>query len=286
MLTLLPLHQDFGIEIVGLDLGSADLAAVYPVLRALFEEHSLLLLRGQHLSDERQLALGRFFGPLEDREIGRAEPEICPVSNVVEGGVYAADDLRLLDLLANGLWHTDSTFLPVPALANLAQARVVPSLGGETEFASTRAGWRDLDATLRARLRGRVLRHRYGHSRGKIDPRLLSLDKISRWPEQRWPAVLTNPVNGRESLYIASHAYAVEGLDTAAGAALIEAAIEAVTLPEQVYSHRWQVGDLLIWDERAVLHRGRPWPYNEPRTLASICVSLQEADGLSAMRAA
>lgn len=278
------LHPRFGVEVMGLDLKATPLEAAYPPLRALFEEHSLLLLRGQHLSDARQLALGRLFGPLEDREPGRAAAEICPLTNETPEGLLPADDLRLVDLLANGLWHTDSTFLPVPALANLLQARVVPAQGGETEFASSRAGWAALDPALKERLRGRRLKHRLQHSRAKVDPRLLSLEKVSRWEGQSWPAVLANPVNGRESLYIASHAYEVEGLEPAEGAALIEAATAAVTGPGCIYSHRWRPGDLIVWDERAVLHRGRPWPPEEPRTLVSICVSLQDADGLAAMR--
>ncbi len=91
-------------------------------------------------------------------------------------------------------------------------------------------------------------------------------------------------MTGEESLCIASHAYAVDGMEPKAGVALIDRVIKAVTGPEAIYSHRWTPGDLLIWDELAVLHQGRPWPYDQPRRLASICVSLQDKDGLAAMR--
>ncbi len=281
---LIPLHPEFGQEVSAFELKAIQSDDAFAALRHLFEEYSLLLFRDQHLSDEEQLALARRFGPLEDRVIGRQEAEIAPVSNETAAGVLAADDWQLLALQANFLWHTDSTFLPVPALANILQARVVPSRGGETEFVSSRVGWRDLAPELKERIRDRALWHRYAHSRQKIDPEMAKREMFHLWDDQCWRAVIKNPANGKESLYIASHAYAVDGLEDAEGLALITEVTEAITQPDQVYSHRWQPGDVLIWDERAVLHRGRPWPYEEPRSLASICVSLQERDGLSAMR--
>lgn len=281
---LTPLHARFGVEVHGVDLGAVTATSGYPEIRAAFEAHSLLLFRGQDLDDEAQLACARLFGPLEDRE-ARPEPRICPVSNVTEAGVPAAEDDGLtLNLRANQLWHTDSTFLPVPALANVLQARVVPSAGGETEFVSTRAGWRRLAPALKARARGAVLRHRYAHSRARIDPALAREEMFTRWPDQAWRAVWANPANGEEALYVASHAFAVEGLGEAESAALIDALIAAVTPEEAIYSHRWRPGDVILWDERATLHRGRPWPYSEPRTLVSICVSARDCDGLADVR--
>lgn len=279
-----PLHRDFGLEVTGCDLGRLDEDGGFAEIRTLFEQHSLLLFRDQPLDDAEHLALGRRFGPLEDREDDRPEPEICLVSNEADEGVFDREAWQLLQLQANFLWHTDSTFLPVPALANLLQARVVPSHGGETQFVSSRAGWRDLDPALKAAIKDRYLWHSYGHSRAKIDPELARRELISKWSDQCWRAVITNPVTGAESLYIASHAYAVDGMEAAAGAALIEAIMTAITQPEAIYSHSWRPGDLLIWDERAMLHRGRPWPYEEPRTLSSICISLQDRDGLAEMR--
>ncbi len=281
---LVPLHPEFGREVVACDLRAISSGGDFAALRRLFEEHSLLLFGDQDLSDEEQLALARRFGPLEDRVAGRAQAEISPVSNETAEGVLSAEDWRLLQLQANFLWHTDSTFLPVPALANILQARVVPSSGGETEFVSSRAGWRDLDPALKERIEGRALWHRYAHSRQQIDSALAEREMFHQWDDQCWRAVIANPVNGLRSLYIASHAYAVAGMEEAEGAALIAEVMQAITRPEQIYGHPWRPGDVLIWDERAVLHRGRPWPYEEPRSLASICVSLQERDGLSAMR--
>ena len=279
-----PLHQDFAVEVHGVTLSGVTADSGYREIRALFERHSLLLFRGQQLDDEAHLAFARLFGPLEDREI-RPAPKIAPVSNIrADGSLTAPDDLHSLHLKANQLWHTDSTFLPVPALANLLQARVVPAEGGETQFVSTRAGWRALDPGLKARAREAVLWHRYAHSRARIDPGLAKQDLFTKWCDQAWRAVWPNPVTGEEALYIASHAYGVEGLSEAEGAALIDDLIEAVTGKAAVYSHAWRPGDVILWDERATLHRGCPWPADQARELVSICVSARTCDGLEQVR--
>lgn len=281
-----PIHRDFAVEIRGLQLCDLHAQAGYPEIRAAFEKHSLLLFRDQRLTDEEQLTLGRLFGPLEDR-IERPEPKICPVSNVTEEGrLTEPDDCHTLHLKANQLWHTDSTFLPVPALANILQAKVIPSRGGETEFVSTRAGWRKLSKDLKARLRDAVFWHRYAHSRAKIDPELAKEELFTKWEDQAWKAVWINPMNGEEALYIASHVFAVDGLAEEEGRELVENLIAAVTQEDAIYRHSWQLGDVIIWDERATMHRGRPWPYDEARTLASVCVSAQACDGLEEVRPA
>ncbi|MDH3668160.1 MAG: TauD/TfdA family dioxygenase [Paracoccaceae bacterium] len=275
------LHPDFGVSIAGVDLNAVTAEAGYPEIRAAFEEHSVLLFPNQHLDDEAQLAFARLFGPLEDR-IERPAPKIAPLSNRKEdGSVAATDDMKTLSLKANQLWHTDSTFLPVPALANVLQARTVTSTGGETEFASTRAGWQRLTSAQQDRARGAFLWHRFSHSRARIDPDLARQPEITKWKAECWRAVWPNPVNGAEAIYVASHAFAVEGMDQAEGAAFIDELIAAMTPPEAIYTHRWSPGDVLLWDERATLHRGLPWPYAEERTLVSICVTATPADGLA-----
>jgi alpha-ketoglutarate-dependent 2,4-dichlorophenoxyacetate dioxygenase len=261
--------------------------AGYPAIRRAFETHSLLLFRDQRLDDAAHLALGALFGPIEDRSQGKdgPDPKVSPVSNRREDGALAAeDDSRTLNLMANQLWHTDSTFLPVPALANILAARVLSSAGGETELVSTRAAWRDLPEDLKARARRAVVRHRYAHSRAKISPALAKEEMFAKWPDQAWKAVWRNPVTGEDALYLASHAYAVEGMAEDEGRRLIDALIAFATREGSVYSHAWRPGDVLIWDERATLHRGRPWPYGEERTLASICISARAVDGLDRMR--
>ncbi len=298
LMRLEPLHSKFGVEVKDIDLRSVDPSREYPAIRSAFEQYSLLLFRGQRLDDEGHLRLGALFGPIEDRSAGmngaaassgasgtRGAPRMDNVTNRLESGEIAAPDAdHTLNLKANQLWHTDSTFLPVPALANILAARVLSSSGGETELASTRVAWREMPEPLRARVRSATFRHSFSHSRSKVAPHLGEQQTFTRWGEQAWRALWRNPVTGEEALYIASHVCAVEGLSYEDGQALIEELMAFITRPGYVFTHVWQPGDVLIWDERATVHRGRPWPYEEERTLASICVSARDIDGLASLR--
>jgi alpha-ketoglutarate-dependent 2,4-dichlorophenoxyacetate dioxygenase len=285
-LTLTPLHPDFGVEVHGVDMREVTPTHLYPALRAAFEEHSLLLVRGQSLDDAAHLRFGALFGPVEDRSYGAMgdTPRMANVSNLRDdGSVAPPDDLLTLDLMGNQLWHTDSIFLPVPALANVLAARVLSSSGGETQLCSTRAAWRDVPDELRTRVDGAVFRHRLAHSRRDLSPVLVERHR-ARFPDQAWKSVWVNPVNGMGALYLASHTFGVDGLPAEEAQCLVDELIRFCTQPERVYTHRWLPGDVLVWDERATLHRGRPWPYDEERTLASICVSVSDADGVDSVR--
>ena len=283
-----PLHRAFGVDVSDVDLRQVTATHLYAEMRSLFEAHSLLLFRAQHLSDEHHLAFAKLFGPIEDRSNARMDGPARISYNVSnqnpDGSLYGEDDMRLLNLRSNMLWHTDSTFLPAPALANVLQARVVPDEGGATEFVSTRAGFSGLAPERRERLRELSFMHRYSHSRARIDPVLAQQPKFTMWADQEWRAVWANPVTGEEALYIASHAFEVSGMEADAGAKLIDDLLDAMTQADAVYSHAWQPGDVIVWDERAVLHRGTPWPYDQPRTLVSCCVTATSADGLDTMR--
>lgn len=284
---LTALHPLFGVEVHALDLRQVTAQGEYPALRQAFETHSLLLFRNQRLDDEAHLAFGALWGPIEDRSMGKngPKPQLDNVSNVLADNSIAPEhDVLTQNLMANQLWHTDSTFLPVPALANILAARVLSSSGGETELVSTRAAWRDLPIRLKDCMRNAVIGHRLAHSRSRISAELARQPRITRWADQRWRAVWPNPVNGTESLYIASHAFAVDHLGAVESQALIDELVTFATRPGTVYTHRWRPGDVLVWDERATLHRGRPWPYNEERTLASICISARDVDGLDQVR--
>jgi len=280
---LTALHDRFGIEISDIQLADLTKKDGYPEIRDLFEQHSLLLFRSQQFSDAQHLALAQLFGPIEDRDPGVDGPEakISPLSNVGDNEqVIDEHDLHVLQLKSNQFWHTDSTFIPQPALTNILRADVLPSSGGETEFVSTRVAWQDLPESLKGRTRERVFCHRFAHSRQKISKQLAQQTVIAKWSDQRWRSLWRNPVNGEDSLYLASHIFAVEGMDKAAGEALINDLVSFATQEQYVYSHQWKTGDVLIWDERATLHRGKPWPYHEARSLKSVCVTVRDCDGL------
>jgi alpha-ketoglutarate-dependent 2,4-dichlorophenoxyacetate dioxygenase len=162
--------------------------------------------------------------------------------------------------------------------------RVIPDCGGETEYASTRLAWERLDPALRARLANSFAWHDYAHSRGKIAPNLASPAERAALPPQCWRLAWTNPRNGRTALYIASHAYAIEGMETAAAQKLLGELIDAATAPGHTYLHIWRRGDVVMWDNRATMHRGRPWPANEARHMVRTTISATDADGLASVR--
>mgnify|MGYP000172385902 CR=1 FL=1 len=287
--TTTPITPAFGVEVTDVQLADVVPSGRFGELRALFEEHSALLFRRQDFSDEAHLELAKTFGQIEDRMADERKPgekfSIPKVSNVRENGTVTGEmDLHTLNLQSNFLWHADSTFISTPALTNIITARVVASEGGQTELASTRAAWAAMPEEMRARIRGRGIWHHFATSRKKISPELAKLPMFNKWPATHWNALWTNPVNGRDALYIASHAYKVDGYDEAESVALLDELMEFCTQPQFTYSHNWEVGDVLIWDQRATLHRGRPWPYEQPRTLSSMCVSVSETDGINEMR--
>ena len=283
-----PLHPDFGLIVHDINLSDVTANHLWPEIRHAFETHSALLFPKQVFDDETHLKIANLFGPIENREAmskGKDMPfEIPAVSNETKSGVSAAEGLHTLNLQANMLWHTDSTFLPIPALVNILTAKVVPDAGGETELASTRVGWATMPEHLKEPLQNAIIWHRLSHSRDRISRELGALPEMRRWPDRPWKSVWPNPVTGEDALYIASHSFAIEGFGPEDGQALIDAAIAHCTQPDHVYSHKWQTGDVLIWDERAVIHRGQPWDYSKPRTLKSICCSATDADGLSSVR--
>lgn len=285
---IIPLGPGFAAELRGVTL--ADVAgddAAYNAVRAAFEEHSVIVFREQEVTDEGQLAFSRRFGPLEITKVGSlgAGTNLVILSTIDENGKVVPADHRLaLRNKANQLWHTDSTFKPVPALASVLSARLIPARGGETEYVSTRLAWERLDPALRSRLENCFVWHDYAHSRGKIAPDLASAEERAALPPQCWRMVWANPVNGRSALYLASHAYAIEGMEQAAAQKLIAELIDAATAPGLTYAHGWRKGDVVMWDNRATMHRGRPWPAHEARLMVRTTISATEADGLASVR--
>jgi len=285
---IVPLGPGFAAELRGVRL--ADIAAddsAYNEARAVFEEYSVIVFRGQEVTDEGQLAFSRRFGPLEITKVGSlgAGTNLVILSTIDENGKVVPADHRLaLRNKANQLWHTDSTFKRVPALASVLSARVIPARGGETEYVSTRLAFERLDPALRERIENSFVWHDYAHSRGKIAPDLASAEERAALPPQCWRMVWRNPVNGRRALYLASHAYAIEGMEQKEAQKLLAKLMEAATAPGLSYAHGWRKGDVVMWDNRATMHRGRPWPAHEARLMVRTTISATEADGLESIR--
>jgi alpha-ketoglutarate-dependent 2,4-dichlorophenoxyacetate dioxygenase len=245
------------------------------------------VFRGQDVTDETQIAFSRRFGPLEVTKVGSEGfgTNLVILKTLDDEGKVVPEDHRLaLRNKANQLWHTDSPFKPLPALASVLSSRILPGRGGETEFVSTRLAFERLDPALRARLENSFAWHDYAHSRGKIAPDLASPQERAALPPQCWRLVWQNPVNGRGAIYMASHSYAIEGMELAAAQKLLGELMAAATAPGLSYAHSWQKGDVVMWDNRATMHRGRPWPPGEPRYMVRTTISATAADGLESMR--
>ncbi|HXH81334.1 MAG TPA: TauD/TfdA family dioxygenase [Candidatus Tectomicrobia bacterium] len=259
-----PLHPLFGVEILDVDVRRVDDAMFAAIVDA-FEEHSLLLFRGQTVGDEEQLAFSRRFGPLETRirsilTEARYSPEVSHLANIDDDGrLIPPGDKRNLFNAGNQMWHSDSSFKRVPALASLLSAREVPPEGGETQFASMRAAWDRLPAALQRSLEGKIAIHSFEYSRGLVGAGLLPPEHAAQVPPVPQALVRVNPRNGRRNYYVGSHACEIVGMPTDAARALLRDLLERATQPELIYTHRWQVGDLVMWDNRCMLHRGRPW---------------------------
>ena len=285
---IVPLGPGFAAELRGITL--AEIAAddrAYEAARAAFEEHSVLVFRDQEVSDEGQIAFSRRFGPLEITPAATqgAGTHLVILSTIDSDGKVVPGDHRLaLRNKANQLWHADSTFKSVPALASVLSARIIPGQGGETEYVSTRLAWERLDPQTRERLEHCLAWHDYSHSRGKIAANLVGPEERAALPPQCWRMVWKNPANGRRALYIASHAYVIEGMDETPAQKLLAELTEAATAPGLSYVHTWRTGDVVMWDNRATLHRGRPWPAHEARLMVRTTISARAEDGLDSVR--
>jgi alpha-ketoglutarate-dependent 2,4-dichlorophenoxyacetate dioxygenase len=284
---IVPLGPGFAAELRGVTIAEiASDGAAYSEVRRAFEEHSVLVFRDQMVDDESQLAFSRSFGPPEVTKVGSqgTGTHFVILSTIGEDGKVVPADHRLaLRNRANQLWHTDSSFKKVPALTSVLSARTIPTRGGETEFVSTRVAFERLQAGLRQKLENLFAWHDYAHSRGQIAPDLASPEERAALPPQCWRMVWKNPVNGRGALYLASHAYAIEGMESTAGKELLDKLMEAATAPGTNYVHTWRSGDVVMWDNRATMHRGRPWPAHEARLMVRTTVSATAVDGLETM---
>jgi alpha-ketoglutarate-dependent 2,4-dichlorophenoxyacetate dioxygenase len=285
---IVPLGPGFAAELRGVTL--ADIAsddAAYETARNAFEEHSVLVFRGQEVTDELQLAFSRRFGPPEVTKVGSqgTGSHFVILSTIGPDGKVVPPDHRLsLRSKANQLWHTDSSFKRVPALTSILSARIIPARGGETEYVSTRLAYERLDAGLRNKLEHSFAWHDYAHSRSQIADSLATPEERAALPPQCWRMVWKNPSNGRGAIYLASHAYAVEGIEPAAGKKLIDELMEFATAPGTSHLHQWRKGDVVMWDNRATMHRGRPWPAHEARLMVRTTISATTADGVDTMR--
>jgi alpha-ketoglutarate-dependent 2,4-dichlorophenoxyacetate dioxygenase len=264
----------FAAEVEGLDLTRPLSPAEVEAVHAGMTEHAVLVFHAQPLTDEQQLAFTRSLGEIE-HAIGtslRAPDEyrlpttFADVSNLDQHGrPFAVDDRRRLFAIGNRLWHSDSSFKVVPAKYSLLHARRIPSSGGNTEFADMRAAYDALDTETRAEAEDLICEHSQMFSRQQLGFFDFTDEERARFAPVRQRLVRMHPATGRKSLFLSSHAGGIVGWPVPEARAFLRDLVEHATQRQFVYAHRWQAGDLVMWDNRRIMHRARPFPAHEPR---------------------
>ena len=266
MLNITLLQPSLGARINGLDLTNEIDEKIFTAVRDAFERYSVLVFPDQRITDEQQIRFSERFGPLEATRAGAngAGSKLIVLTNIAAGGsIGAPSDKQVLNNRANQVWHTDSSFKPMPARASLLSAREIPSQGGDTQYASMRAAYAAMPEKDKRLVEGLVAEHDFGWSRSRIDASLVTEAERAANPPVRQAVVVDSP-HGK-ALYLGAHARRIEGMDEAEGQALIDRLIAFGTQDRFVYSHRWARHDLILWDNRAVLHRATPFRNSDER---------------------
>jgi alpha-ketoglutarate-dependent 2,4-dichlorophenoxyacetate dioxygenase len=287
-----PLHPTFAAVVSGIDCRAPLSADEVAAVEAGMDDYAVLVFRDQNISDEQQLVFTRHFGALESyntlghirkREESRLGPGMADFSNLDRNGqIMSAEDRVWFFKLGDRLWHSDSSFRPVPAKYSLLSGRILPSWGANTEFADMRAAYDALDARTRAEVADLVCLHSLIYSREAIGFTALTPEEIAAFRPVRQRLVRTHSVTGRRSLFLSSHAGAIEGWTVPEARVFLRDLTEFATQPPFVYSHEWRPFDLVMWDNRTTMHRARRFDRNEVRdvrrtTLAGDGATIEQA---------
>jgi alpha-ketoglutarate-dependent 2,4-dichlorophenoxyacetate dioxygenase len=263
-ITVCPVTPSFAAEIGDVDLAKEIAPADVAAIKDAFAAYAVLIFPDQHLSQDQHLDFARHFGPLEttialfrkDQPL-RVRKEFADVSNLApDNQVWDKDSRQRMFQLGNRLWHTDSSFKRLPARASLLYAHSIAPIGGHTEFADERAAYDALAEDIKRRLDNLVVEHSIFTSRARLGFTEFSDEERAGLPPVPQVLVRTIPESGRKSLYLASHAGRILGMPEAEGRALIDELVAHATQRQFVYTHRWRVHDLVIWDNRCTMHRG------------------------------
>lgn len=259
------LMDGFAAEISGIDLAGPISDDSFEALHEAIDIHGVAVFRDQFLDDAALVAYAERFGtlevPLKRDQYGGVEKQVTMLANIDDqGNVLNPDDDRAVYMKGNLLWHTDSSFKPVPATYSLLAAHEVPSVGGNTEFADARAGYDDwqgpFGATTKDELEDLVCEHSIIYSRSLISGDIFSEEEKRAFKPPHQPLVRTHPRTGRKIYYVGSHCSHVVGWPVEKGRALVRELTGFCVRPGHIYSHEWRAGDVVIWDNRSVLHRG------------------------------
>lgn len=269
------LHPAFAAEVSGIDCGRPLTTDEVAAIEAGMDKHAVLVIRDQNITDEQQLAFTRHFGELENyksgghirkREDSRLASGIADFSNLDRTGrIISAEDRVWFFKLGDRLWHSDSSFRPIPAKYSLLSGRILPSWGANTEFADMRTAYDALDARTKEEIEDLICEHSLIYSREAIGFTDLTEEERAAFKPIRQRLVRIHPVTGRKSLFLSSHAGAIIGWTVPEARVFLRDLTEHATQREFVYSHAWRPHDLVMWDNRTTMHRARRFDRNEVR---------------------
>ncbi len=281
MPTITPIAASFGAVVTDIAIPTMD-AAEWRAVEDAFLEFAALVFPDQHLSEDEQIAFGERFG---DIELLRPDPtkKAVPISNLKEDGTpYGPEEARFKTLRGNEGWHTDSSYMPLAAKASILAAIQVPGEGGETELADMRAAYDALDAETKGKIEGLSAYHSLYQSQAKNGFKAKtgqSYGYHTKGAPLR-PLVKTHPVTGRKSLFIGRHAYEIPGMPRDEGQALLDDLLDFAARPPRTYAHKWQPRDVMMWDNRCILHRACPYDHTEIRIMRHVRVAGEPASEL------
>jgi alpha-ketoglutarate-dependent 2,4-dichlorophenoxyacetate dioxygenase len=267
VITIDKLHPLFVARFTGIQLSQPIEVPTFERILSTMDEHAVGIFQGPTLDEEDQIAFASRFGALEQQNgvlttgvKARVSRRLVDISNLDENNTLLAQaDRRRMFALGNQLWHTDSSFKRTPAKYSLLHAHSVVPEGGETQFVDMRAAYDALSPKMKVTIENLVAEHSIFHSRAKLGFTEFSDEERRATPPVHRSLVRVHAGSGRKTLYLASHASHIVGWPVPDGRMLIRELMEHATQPQFVYTHRWAVGDLIIWDNRCTMHRGRPY---------------------------
>jgi alpha-ketoglutarate-dependent 2,4-dichlorophenoxyacetate dioxygenase len=274
-ISIQPIHPGFGAEITGVDCGKPLSPAETAAIEAGMDQYAVLVFRDQPLSDQQQIDFTRHFGELEGyntlghirkKDDSRLGAGIADFSNLDKSGKIMSDQDRVWFFkLGDRLWHSDSSFRPVPAKYSLLSGRTLPSWGANTEFADMRAAYDSLDDRTKNEVEDLVCEHSLMFSREAIGFMEFTAEERDAFRPVRQRLVRIHPVTGRKSLFLSSHAGTILGWTIPEARVFLRDLTEFATQERFVHSHTWRVSDLVIWDNRTTMHRARRFDRTEIR---------------------
>jgi alpha-ketoglutarate-dependent 2,4-dichlorophenoxyacetate dioxygenase len=265
--SLKPLHPVFAAEVRGLPVSADVSPGAVEFLEDAMATYAVVVLPEQYVGDDEQIAFSRFFGPRETPQAPTAKNDglrlakyLFDASNLgTDHEILPADHPRRKMRGGDRLWHSDSSFNPLPTKWSMLHGRIIPPAGGNTDFCDTRAAYDSLPQKMKGRIEGMVAVHSLWHSRKKGGLEEVSEKQMQNMPPVYQPVVRTIPRSGRKALYVGAHARSIIGMPEEEGAKLLQELTDHCTQPQYVYSHPWREGDLVIWDNRCTLHRATPF---------------------------